>query len=100
MHLQVVSLVAFVVLCLLSYVRAKEEVREGPALRLISFHDTAETSKFEEATEWLKQKNCPISESINETYIKFLVANMTEEHGTFPVKANTVRSQGAGGQEG
>jgi hypothetical protein len=60
---------------------AKESLSEagnGPEPWLISFHDDAETSHFDGVTKWLATRNCPITETINESYIKFLVANMTK----------------------
>lgn len=45
---------------------------------LISFLDDAQSAQFEAVTEYLKNSKRPITESVNESYIKFLVANMTK----------------------
>jgi len=45
---------------------------------LISFHDNASGDHLRNVTDWLSIKNITISETVNETYIKFIVANMTE----------------------
>lgn len=45
---------------------------------LISFLDNAEDVQFEKTVEHIKSLNRPITESVNESYIKFLVANLTK----------------------
>lgn len=48
---------------------------------LISLHNKATDKHFEDLNLWLNNKNINITESINEVYIKFLVANMTHLEG-------------------
>lgn len=50
---------------------------------IISFDsDLAETAHFDGVIKWLESNKCAITESVNESYIKFLVANMTKLNGT------------------
>lgn len=46
---------------------------------LISFHEQANDRLFEDAQKWLEGKNCTVSESVNESYIKFIVATLGKE---------------------
>lgn len=52
-----------------------------PEAYLLSFHDTADSTKFDALTSWLNEKNCNITESINESSFKFIVATMSPEQG-------------------
>lgn len=50
----------------------------GAEAWLISFLDDAQASQFEAAVKYLGEHDSKIVESVNESYIKFLVANMTK----------------------
>jgi hypothetical protein len=87
-------LVAFVLLFCIVQCKQEEGSHDVPAERmadtagpnvdsgaepwLISFHDDAETAHFDGVTKWLETRKCAITETVNESYIKFLVANMTK----------------------
>jgi hypothetical protein len=57
---------------------AGPNVDSGAEPWLLSFHDDAETAHFDGVTKWLETRKCAITETVNESYIKFLVANMTK----------------------
>ena len=74
-----VALVAICFICFISQLCAENQAIVELKAWLISFHDTAESSKVEAVTNWLNQNNYPIDTAINESYIKFVVANMTSD---------------------
>lgn len=49
---------------------------------MINFTDEASNEMFNEASAWLKKNDVNISTSINESYIKFILADMTPKQIT------------------
>lgn len=76
---------------------------EGKGLEkfLVSFSNNANDEHFKKTEEWIIQNNLEITETVNESYIKFLVAKMSKADGT--TLARCVRqlcSAAARGEEG
>lgn len=44
---------------------------------MINFIDEADEKMFDAASNWLKKNNVKVNTSINESYIKFILADMT-----------------------
>jgi hypothetical protein len=78
-YTQLASLIVFVVICFISLIRAEQQTSAKLEAWLISFHDTTESSKVEDLTTWLNERKYPIDTTINESYIKFIVANMSAD---------------------
>jgi len=73
-----ISALLFLILCIFS-VNALEEAISY----LVSFQDDAKKEEFQLAEEWLRNHSAEIVETVNEPYIKFIVAKMGKDISKF-----------------